>query len=372
MFDHVLASNGVCNLSGQKKLDAIRADAGGNPFCYAGNDSADLPVWRGADSAIVVSSRQALRRQAGNATRIESTVDVPKPRLRDYLYGMRLHQWLKNLLVFLPLLPILGSVTVPMALAAVAMFVAFCLCASAIYVVNDLLDLEADRQHHRKKRRPFAAGVIPIWQGIFMAALLLAAGVALAVATLPGIAVLTLIGYVVLTTLYSTWLKQKMLVDVFALATLYTTRILAGTAATGVESSFWLLGFSMFMFLSLALAKRYIEIRELGQDLGRQVKGRGGYSGRDGMLVMAAGLSAGQLAVLTLSLFLNDPVVAQRYSHPYALWLLCPLMLYWLIRVWMKAHRGEMHDDPVVFAATDRISQVIVALAVGLVAYAAL
>jgi 4-hydroxybenzoate polyprenyltransferase/phosphoserine phosphatase len=372
VFDHVLASDGVRNLSGQRKLEAIRADAGDNPFCYVGNDAADLPVWRGADSAVVVSSRKALRRQAGDATRVESAVDVPKARLRDYLYGLRLHQWLKNLLVFLPLLPILGEVTGPMALAACAMFVAFCLCASAIYVVNDLLDLEADRQHHRKKRRPFAAGVIPIWQGIVLAVGLLLLALMLAMLTLPLLGILALLGYVVLTSLYSTWLKQKMLVDVFALATLYTTRILAGSAATNVEPSFWLLGFSMFMFLSLALAKRYIEIRDLGPDGAKQVKGRGGYSAQDGVLVLAAGLAAGQLAVLTLSLFLNDPKVTDRYPHPYALWLLCPLMLYWLIRIWMKAHRREMHDDPVVFAATDRISQAIAVVCLALVVLASL
>ena len=168
---------------------------------------------------------------------------------------------------------------------------------------------------------------------------------------------------------YSTWLKRRMLVDVFTLALLYTVRILAGSAATEVEPSFWLLGFSMFMFLSLALAKRHVEIREMLVRAQVAVKGRA-YVANDGVFVMATGLAAGQLSILTLSLYLNDPAVAQRYSHPYALWLLCPLLLYWLVRVWLKAHRGELHDDPVVFAATDRISQIIMLASVGLVYWA--
>ena len=233
------------------------------------------------------------------------------------------------------------------------MFFAFGACASAIYIVNDLLDLETDRQHHRKKRRPFASGVIPISQAILVAVVLLGISAALALAFLPWPAMLTLVGYVLLTTAYSFWLKRKMLVDVFALATLYTVRILAGAAATAVGLSLWLLAFSMFMFLSLALAKRYVEISELRSPADPLVKGRA-YSASDGVFVLSAGLAAGQLSVLTLSLYLNDPTMSQRYAHPFVLWLLCPLLLYWLVRVWLKAHRRELHDDPVVFAASDR------------------
>jgi 4-hydroxybenzoate polyprenyltransferase len=178
-----------------------------------------------------------------------------------------------------------------------------------------------------------------------------------------------LAGYVLLTTAYSTWLKRKMLVDVFALAMLYTMRILAGLAATQVEPSFWLLGFSMFMFLSLALAKRYVEIREMQGRGESEVKGRA-YMPGDGVFILATGLASGQLSILTLSLFLNDPSVTVRYSHPYGLWLLCPLLLYWLVRIWLKAQRGELHDDPVVFAAMDRISRVIVLAGVVLIYWA--
>ena len=369
VFDHVLASDGKSNMSGRHKLEAIRADAAGHPFSYAGNDHVDLKVWEGAQAAVVVSSSQGLRKRAGALTSIEQHVDVPKASLRNFLYGLRLHQWLKNLLVFLPLLPIIGSVTHVMILAAVSMFFAFSLCASAIYVFNDLLDLEADRHHHRKKKRPFAAGLIPISQAVPLALGLLLVSAVLAVLTLPPLAIVTLVAYVLLTTAYSTVLKRRMLVDVFALAMLYTMRILAGAAATQVEPSFWLLGFSMFMFLSLALAKRYVEIGEMRARAQVLVKGRA-YIADDSTFILATGLASGQLSILTLSLYLNDPTIAQRYGHPYGLWLLCPLLLYWLVRIWLKAHRGELHDDPVVFAATDRISQIIVLASVGLIYWA--
>jgi 4-hydroxybenzoate polyprenyltransferase len=367
VFDHVLASNGTLNLSGHRKLEAIRADAAGHPFCYAGNGLVDLTVWQGAQAAIVVSNSAALRRLVGKVVAVEEEVDVPKASVRNFLYGLRLHQWLKNLLVFLPLLPIIGSITQTMILSAISMFFAFSLCASAIYIFNDLLDLEADRHHQRKKLRPFASGAIPISQAIPLAFGLLFASAALAVLTLPLIAMATLVGYVLLTTAYSLLLKRRMLVDVFALAALYTMRILAGSAATQVEPSFWLLGFSMFMFLSLALAKRYVEIGGLSAK--SPAKGRA-YIAGDGVFILSTGLAAGQLSILTLSLYLNDPSVAARYAHPYALWLLCPLVLYWTIRVWLKAHRGELHDDPVVFAATDRISRTLVVASVLLVYWA--
>ena len=359
VFDHVIASNGTSNMSGQTKLEAIQADAAGRPFSYAGDGEVDLTVWRGAQAAIVVSNSQHLRDRVGRFTPIEAKVEVPKTTLKDYLYGLRLHQWLKNLLVFLPLLPILGSVTQTMALRAVSMFVAFGLCASAIYIFNDLLDLESDRRHHRKKHRPFASGVIPISTAVPLALLLLMVSATLALLTLPAVAVAVLIGYVLLTTTYSLLLKRRMLVDVFALAMLYTTRILAGSAATEVEPSFWLLGFSMFMFLSLALAKRYVEIGELRPSDEAGIAGRA-YVRGDAVFVLSAGLASGQLSILTLCLYLNDPSIAARYSHPYVLWLLSPLLLYWLVRVWLKAHRGDLHDDPVVFAAMDGISRTIV------------
>ncbi|RZU02661.1 UbiA family prenyltransferase [Rivibacter subsaxonicus] len=366
LFDAVLASDGSDNLSGAQKLAAIRLDAAGQGFCYAGDAPIDLGVWQGAQAAVVVSNSAALRRAAAGCAAVEAEISVPRASLRDWLYGIRLHQWLKNVLVFLPLLPILDMATSQMLLAALSMFLCFGLAASAIYVLNDLLDLEADRQHPRKCKRPFAAGLIPIAQGLRLALALLAASLVLAALTLPPAALGVLLGYVLLTTLYSTWLKRRVLVDVFTLALLYTLRIIGGWAATQVEPSMWMLGFSMFMFLSLALAKRYVEIGELRAHDQKRIKGRA-YTADDGVFVLAAGLSAGQLSILTLSLYLNDPAVSARYTHAYVLWLMCPLLLYWLVRLWLKAYHGGLYDDPVVFALRDRISRLIVLVAVALV-----
>lgn len=321
-------------------------------------------------TAIVVSNSDAFKRRVREVTQVESEVDLPRASLRDYLYGIRLHQWLKNLLVFIPLLPILSSATFSMMLHALWMFVAFGLCASSIYIFNDLLDLEADRQHHRKRHRPFASGLISITHAALIGCLLLTSAGILAICTLPPVAIMTLGGYLALTTAYSIWLKRRLLIDVFTLAALYTVRILAGAAAIEVESSFWILAFSIFIFLSLALAKRYVEIGELANTGGTQIKERA-YRAGDNLFILAAGMTAGEISILTLSLYMNDPMVAQRYRHPLFLWGLCPLLLYWVVRVWMKAYRNELHDDPVVFAAKDRISQVVIAASV-LMVYAAL
>ena len=306
VFDSVLSSDGATNLSGSHKLTAIQADNGGRPFSYAGDRDVDLEVWQGAQSAVVVSGSASLRKRARAVTQVDAEIDVPTATWRQWLYGIRLHQWLKNLLVFVPLLPIMKTADTGMWLAALSMFFAFGLCASAIYICNDLLDLEADRLHPRKKRRPFASGAIPIPHGIALGLLLLCGAAVLALATLPAVACLSLVGYVVLTTLYSVWLKRRMLVDVFTLAALYTSRILAGAAAIQVAPSFWLLGLSVFMFLSLALAKRYVEIRDLRASGRSTITGRA-YAASDDIFVLATGLSAGQLSILTLSLYLNDP-----------------------------------------------------------------
>lgn len=362
LFDAVLGSEGDVNLAGTHKLEAIRKDNEGKPFSYAGDRPVDLQVWSGAASAVVVSSSPSLRERVRGVTAVEQEVDTPRATWRQWLYGIRLHQWLKNLLVFVPLLPIMRAAESHMWLAALAMFFAFGLCASAIYIFNDLLDLEADRQHKRKRKRPFASGAIPIAHGIIAGVVLLLLAAMLAALTLSPVACLALVGYVVLTTAYSIWLKRKMLVDVFTLAALYTSRILAGAAAIQVEPSFWLLGLSVFMFLSLALAKRYVEIRDLRASGRNNITGRA-YAAGDDVFVLATGLSAGQLSILTLSLYLNDPFVAHQYAYPYLLWLLCPLLLYWLVRVWLKAHRGQMHDDPLVFAATDKLSRLLIGAA---------
>jgi 4-hydroxybenzoate polyprenyltransferase len=247
--------------------------------------------------------------------------------------------------------------------------VAFSLCASGVYVANDLLDLAADRRHPRKSRRPFAAGTLPLAAGLAAApALTLAAfAVALCVSTAFA-AVLGL--YFLLTLAYSLSLKRVVMLDVVVLAALYTLRIVAGGVATLTPLSFWLLAFSMFLFLSLAMLKRYTELRQVEQVGGTSASGRG-YSVDDLPLIQSLGGASGYLAVLVLALYINNAPNESLYRHPMALWLLCPLLLYWVSRAWVIAHRRGMHDDPLVFAARDGVSWTVLALAAA-VAYGAI
>jgi 4-hydroxybenzoate polyprenyltransferase len=235
-------------------------------------------------------------------------------------------------------------------------FVSFGLCASAVYVANDLLDLESDRIHPRKRNRPFAAGVLPVWKGVVASPVLAVLGMALA--ALVGKAfVAWLAVYLALTTLYSCVLKRMLLIDCFVLALLYTVRVLAGGSVVGLQISFWLLAFSVFLFLSLAFVKRYAEM-ELQRAKGRsELHGRG-YRTGDAGLVQNMGIAAGQASVLVLALYLNSDAVARLYRSPTVIWAAVPVMLFWIHWMWMQAHRGNMHDDPVVFAVRDRTSQV--------------
>jgi 4-hydroxybenzoate polyprenyltransferase len=252
-------------------------------------------------------------------------------------------------------------------LNAVLAFVAFSLAASSVYIVNDLVDLPSDRRHHRKHKRPFASGALPIAGGLVAAPLVLLAAIAVSLfLPLPFLGVLAF--YMVLTSLYSFWLKRQVLVDVMLLAGLYTLRIIAGSAATAIVPSFWLLAFSMFVFLSLAIVKRHQELHQ-AQDQGALLAGRG-YLPTDLPVLMALGAGSGLMSVMVLALYIDSPIVAQSYAEPVWLWLVPPAMLYWIGRLWVKAQRGQIHDDPVVFAARDRQSQ-IVALLIAIVAYAA-
>lgn len=368
-FDAVLASDGQTNLSGRAKLAAIEADAGGpgRAFCYVGDNAVDLPIWQRASQNIVVSHTPAFAERVARRVPVHQTLRPRRAGLKDYVYGIRVHQWLKNLLIGLPILPVMRSVTPEMMIAVMVAFLVFSLTASSVYVLNDLLDLAADRQHARKRHRPFASGLISIPKALAMMAALLVTGIGLAVVLLPPIFLAVLAGYLLLTTWYSFGLKHRVLVDVFALATLYMTRIIAGAAAISAAPSFWILCFSLFVFTSLALAKRYVEIYTLHGKQQQKVTSRD-YRITDQVFVMIAGLASGQISALVLSLYIYDPSTTLRYVQPEALWVLSPLFLYWITRVWLKANRGELHDDPIVFAVKDRISRLIVAI--GCVAYA--
>ena len=275
-------------------------------------------------------------------------------RLRAIWRALRPHQWAKNLLLFVPLLAAHRANDTVALGRAVEAFIAFCLCASSVYVLNDLLDLQADRVHERKCKRPFASGELPLRVGFMLVPALLAAATLLAGLLSPTF-LAALGSYYLLTSAYSFALKGMIFIDAIALAALYTLRIIAGAAATAVPLSFWLLLFSVFLFLSLAVVKRYAELDALRRRGRLHAAGRD-YDIEDLPLMESVGISAGYLSVLILALYINSPSTLQMYRHPQALWPLCLLMLYWVTRTWMKTHRGKMHDDPVVFAMRDRVS----------------
>jgi 4-hydroxybenzoate polyprenyltransferase len=360
-FELTLSSDGALNLSGANKAQALVDRFGERGFDYAGNAAVDLHVWKRARAAIVIEARPRLSLAAARVTQVERTFAAPRASLSQWVKALRVHQWVKNVLVFLPLLAAHRMFEVHAVASTVLAFLCFNLCASSVYLTNDLLDLAADRQHPRKRHRPFAAGTLPLTAGPVAALALLIGGFALAWLVAPAFFAV-LLGYYLLTSAYSLRFKRIMMLDVVVLSLLYTTRILAGAAALNTPPSFWLLAFSMFIFLSLAMVKRYTEL--LAAQRAGKVKASGrGYDVEDIQLIQSLGGSSGYLAVLVLALYINSTASESLYRHPEYLWVLCPLLLYWISRTWAIAHRGIMHDDPVVFAVKDNVSRVLLGLA---------
>jgi 4-hydroxybenzoate polyprenyltransferase/phosphoserine phosphatase len=358
-FETVLASDGQRNLAGAHKGENLCAQFGENGFDYAGNAAPDLQVWKHARRAIIVNAPPALEREAQQRFTVERVFARQGSAWRAWIKALRPHQWLKNLLVFLPLLTAhLALVPAALMRSGVA-FLCFCLCASGVYVLNDLLDLEADRQHPRKRLRPFAAGNLPLVAGLIAVPVLTIAAFAVGLA-LSARFTLVLAGYYAMTVGYSFLFKRIAMLDTVVLAGLYTIRIIAGTAAIGIAISFWLLAFSMFLFFSLAMIKRYTELRSL-LHAGTTRVARG-YAVDDLALIQSLGAASGYLSVLVLALYINSTASEALYHRPQVLWLLCPALLYWISRSWLIAHRGAMHDDPVVFALSDNVSRLILAL----------
>lgn len=292
-----------------------------------------------------------------------------RSRVLALLQAMRVHQWVKNLLVLVPIL-LDHRLSDPDAMrCGLIAFLAFCLAASGGYVVNDLMDLQADRHHPAKRERPFASSALPRAVGLILAPLLLVSGIALG-ASLPGEFQGLLLLYVVLTIAYSAYLKRIAVLDVLLLAGLYTLRVLAGVAASGVRFSTWLLAFAMFLFLSLAFLKRHAELVGLARDEAVTSRRRG-YLVGDIHWLSTMGSASGYLAVLVLALYLNSDDVVVLYRKPTVLFLICPLLLFWTGRMWLQAHRGQINEDPIVASAHDIASYIVAAL-VALVLYAAL
>ena len=361
LFDGVIATDGRRNLKGRRKRDELVERFGEAGFDYAGDSAADLAVWPEARRAITVNAPARVRRGLGD--REQMAIDTSRqPLIRLVLRLIRVRQWVKSLLVFLPMLLAHRYLDPdPLASAALA-FLSFSLGASAVYVLNDLMDVEADRHHPRKCRRPFASGELPLAAGFLLIPLL--AGSSLAIALfLPRGFLVALIVYFGLTTFYSLVLKELALVDVIVLASLYTLRIIAGSEATAIVVSEWLLAFSMFIFLSLGAVKRYAELLRVRSQSANETKVKGrGYFGGDLELVVQMGLSSGYIAVLVMALYITSSSVATFYPHPTLLWFVCPLLLYWITRIWLLAHRGEVQDDPLSFAVRDWVTWIVALL----------
>lgn len=359
VFDEVLSSSDSVNLAGVRKGELLSDRFGNGGFDYIGNDRIDIEVIKRARKGYLVSSNSSLRKSASESCKDVSFIDSSTGGLKSWIKAVRVHQWLKNGLIFIPALAAHEVGEFSTMLSAAIAFVSFCLCASSVYILNDILDLQSDRVHKTKCRRPFASGDLPISSGLMVMMLLLALAVGLA-STLNYKFMITLGFYYLVTLSYSLVLKKQVVVDVILLAGLYTTRILAGAAATEIMPSFWLLAFSMFVFLCLAMVKRYSELR-VSVKSQSMLAGRG-YRPDDLPVIMSLGSSSGMVSVLILAMYMQSEGMTSMYRSPEWLWLTPPLMLYWITRLWLKAQRGEIDDDPVVFAARDWQSLTILSI----------
>ncbi|MEY2700690.1 MAG: hypothetical protein RIQ52_1445 [Pseudomonadota bacterium] len=354
IFDEVIASDRQRNMAGRNKAEELCRRYGERGFDYAGNASPDLEVWKHARGAILVGAPAGLLEQARDLCAIEKRFERPPVKWNTLPRLLRVHQWLKNALLALPALGAHELADASVCGQLLLAFIAFSLCASSVYLANDLLDLASDRAHPRKRLRPFASGQVAVATGTLLIPMLLLLSGVFAV-QLDTAFSLWLTIYFLLTCAYTVWLKRIVLVDCLTLALLYTLRVVAGAAAVGLSLSFWLLAFSCFLFLSLAFIKRYAELRDQDTDSNQQLHGRG-YFPSDASMVEMMGISSGFSAVLVLALYLNSDAVMRLYHAPELVWGAVPVMLFWVSWMWLQAHRGLMHDDPLVFAVKDRAS----------------
>lgn len=356
IFDEVMGTQ-QSNLSSHRKRAALVESFGEKGYEYVGNSRADLVVWKSASVIHVANPERGVLAAARGLGGSGMVFDARPGYWRTLLKALRVHQWAKNTLIFVPLLASHRIFELPLLWNGLLAFVAFGACASSVYLLNDLLDLPDDRRHPSKRNRPLAAGTLSILHGLFLIPGLLIAAFALALWQLPWQFAAVLAAYYVLTLAYSLWLKRVVMLDVVTLAMLYTVRVIAGAAAMALTATFWILAFCMFIFLSLAFVKRYTELHDARQK-GKKDKSAGrGYYPADFELLASLGSASGYLSVLVLALYINEAASATLYRSPEWMWAACPLLLFWLSRVWLLAHRGQMHDDPIVFALRDSVSR---------------
>ena len=351
-FDEVHASDGNHNLKGRNKAAFLAERFAQQGFDYVGDSRTDIKVWKHARGAYVVGTRSRSE-QAAAVTTVRETITEPSASLRTWVNALRGHHWAKNLLLFLPLALSHNLEPAPV-LRTIAGVVLYGFCASGLYILNDLLDLHSDREHPWKRQRPFAAGEISIPGGLFISVVLLSSAIGLGFA-LDRKFGFVLLGYAALTTWYSFHLKKIALLDVFVLSSFYSFRILAGATISATPLSQWFLAFSMFFFLSLAMAKRYSELLHASDLVASGNSGRG-YRVDDRELLLSLGVGSSFSAIVILSLYVHSQEVRILYLSPEYLFLLCPIVLFWLSRTWLQAHRGELKEDPVTLAMRDPVS----------------
>lgn len=353
------------NLAGAAKADCLVDAFGAKGFDYIGDHPVDVPVWQQSRRQLIVARSGGFETRMRRAFPDAEVIARPRTTPRSMIKTLRAHQWSKNGLLFLAL--IAGHRFDVATIAATLLgFIAFCAAASSAYIINDLLDIPNDRAHARKRFRPLPAGDLTIVTGIVMSGLLLLLALGIAIMLLPRIFLGALLLYMVATLTYSLLLKRKAIVDVITLAGLYTLRVFAGLFAGGLTSSEWLPMFSLFLFLCLAIEKRCSELvrrREAGEE---RLEGRN-YRVADLAILFPMAAAAGYGSVFVVALYLSSNEVRALYTHPERLWLICPLLLYWISRVLILSNRNEMHDDPIVFALTDRISWYVVVCAMAIV-----
>lgn len=357
IFEEVFSTDSNRNLKGKIKLETIQ-ERFGKKFVYAGDSRADLPIWKAAEAAILVGVTPDIAKAIHGDVPVEQEFPREDVGFTVWLRALRIHQWLKNLLLFVPLLTAFSFLETENLITMIIAFLAFSFAASATYIMNDLWDLENDRAHPRKRLRPFASAKLPILQGLVVAATVLVIAFVMASAVSKGFFLMLLL-YLVFTSAYSLVLKEYVLIDVLMLSLLYTWRILAGSVAIEITTSYWLLTFSAFMFLSLALVKRCAELVPLDQ------KGTGATQGRDYrvtdlVVLWPLGVGAALSAVVVFGLFISAPETQSRYATPNLLWIVAVGLVYWLARLWIKTSRGEMYDDPIVYAIKDHGSRVTI------------
>jgi 4-hydroxybenzoate polyprenyltransferase/phosphoserine phosphatase len=356
IFDEVLATKDI-NLSSKNKCDELVRRYGAKGFEYIGNSKADLAVWKESSVIHIANPELGVLSAARKIGTVDMIFNNRQPYCRTLIKALRIHQWAKNVLIFVPLLASHRIMDIRLLLDGILAFVAFGALASSVYLLNDLLDLADDRKHHSKFERPLAAGTLPIFHALLLIPALLIGAFTIALVFLPLPFTGVLIGYYLLTLFYSLWLKRVVMLDVVVLAMLYTIRVIAGSAAMSLVTTFWILAFCTFIFLSLAFVKRYTELCDARRKGNHEKASGRGYYPADFELLASLGGSAGYTAVLVLALYINEASHGLLYKTPEWMWGVCPLLLFWLSRIWLLAHRGQMHDDPIIFALRDKVSR---------------